>query len=43
MCDTVNVIDGVLHGDDLQRIFEEGDTHGVSSKLRETQSSVRQA
>ena len=34
MCDIVNVIDGTV-GDDLQKIFEEGEIHGVSSKLRE--------
>jgi len=34
MCDIVNIIDGVLVND-LQKIFEEGETHGVSGKLKE--------
>ena len=34
MCDIVNIIDGSV-GDDLQKIFEEGETHGVSGKLKE--------
>jgi len=34
MCDIVNMIDGSV-GDDLQKTFEVGETHGVGSKLRE--------
>ena len=34
MCDVMSTVDGVAV-DELQHIFEEGETHGVSDKLRE--------
>jgi len=34
MCDVMDTIDGVAV-DELQHIFEEGDNHGVSDKLKE--------
>ena len=34
MCDVMSIIDGTV-GDDLQKIFEEGEIHGVRSKLKE--------
>ena len=34
MCDVMNTIDGVAV-DELQYIFEEGEAHGVSEKLKE--------
>ena len=40
MCAVMNAIDG-KGIDDLQKIFEEGESHGVSSKLKEIWTTDR--
>ena len=40
MCDVMNAIDGEAV-DDLQKIFEEGESHGVGSKLKEIWTTDR--